>query len=249
MTDTTATSLFDHGDVYEAIYRGRGKDYAAESARIVDLVTEYRPGATSLLDVACGPASHLVHLAPHFDRAEGIDLSQDMLRVARTRAPGLRFHQGDMRAFDTGTTYDVVLCLFSSIAYATRTDELDATLRCMARHLNPGGLLVVEPWWFPEDFLDGHVGADVITVDGRTIARISHSTSDAGATRMDVHYVIADPEDGIRHFSDTHRMTLFERADYEAAIERSGLMGHYLPAEKAGPGLFVAVRPARASAA
>jgi hypothetical protein len=37
----------------------------------------------------------------------------------------------------------VVACLFSSMGYV-RTN-LDRTLACIARHLNPGGLVLIEP--------------------------------------------------------------------------------------------------------
>ncbi|MEZ3182549.1 class I SAM-dependent methyltransferase [Streptomyces pimonensis] len=236
-------NLFDTADVYEAIYRGRGKDYTAEAARVVSLVRASVPDATSLLDVACGPASHLVHFADHFDHVEGLDLSEDMLRVAKQRLPGTAtLHHGDMRDFRIDARFSAVTCMFSSISYARTRAELDSALRCMADHLLPTGTVVVEPWWFPEDFTPDHVAGDVVTVDGRTISRVSHSVREADATRMDVHYLVATPGKGIEHFADTHRMTLFARADYEAAFTGAGLSVCYEPDPAGGPGLFIGTR-------
>ena len=45
--------------LYDAIYRGIGKDYGAESATIIGLVQAKCPGARTLLDVACGTGGHL----------------------------------------------------------------------------------------------------------------------------------------------------------------------------------------------
>ena len=45
--------------LYDAIYQGIGKDYAAESAEITALIRARRPDAVTLLDVACGTGGHL----------------------------------------------------------------------------------------------------------------------------------------------------------------------------------------------
>ncbi|WUI00917.1 class I SAM-dependent methyltransferase [Spirillospora sp. NBC_00431] len=237
------TNLFDLADVYEAIYRGRGKDYAGEAELATKLIKERNPSASSLLDVACGPGAHLVHFIGSFERVAGVDLSADMVRVARERlGEGVPVSQGDMRDFRLDRTFGAVTCMFSSIAYSADTAELEAALGCLAGHLEPGGVVVVEPWWFPENFVSGYVGGSVVTVEGRTIARVSHSVVDGRATRMDVHYTVASSDEGIRHFVDQHRMSLFGKAEYEAAFTRAGCSVEYFESETVGPGLFVGVR-------
>ncbi|MER7406709.1 class I SAM-dependent methyltransferase [Streptomyces sp. NPDC000070] len=241
MNETEVIDLYDRADIYEAIYRGRGKDYAAESATVTKAILEHCPGAKALLDVACGTGSHLEHLATSFEEVCGLDLSTDMLRRARERLPELPFEQGDMRAFRLGRTFDAITCMFSSVGYLDTVADLDATLATFARHLAPGGVVVIEPWWSPDTFLPGYVQGDVVTVDGRTISRVSHSVRAEGrtASRMEVHYVVAEPETGIRHFTDIHVMTLFSREEYEQAFAKAGLTAEYVPYDHAGPGLFV----------
>ena len=89
---------------------------SAEAAAVSSRIREHKPGAATLLDVACGTGAHLVHFAREF-RVEGIDISDDQLAVARTRLPGVELHQGDMTTFDLGRTFDAVTCMFSSIGY------------------------------------------------------------------------------------------------------------------------------------
>lgn len=234
--------IYDRADVYEAIYRGRGKDYRAESALVARHIRERRPGADTLLDVACGTGSHLAHFAGMFGHVEGVDLSEDMLRVAKEHVPDVPLHQGDMRGFELGRTFDAITCMFSSVGYLPDSAALDAALSCFARHLTPGGVIVVEPWWFPDTLVSGYVGGDVVTVDGRTVSRVSHTVRDGGASRMEVHYVVASPEAGISHFTDVHVMTLFDPPTYEAAFRRAGCTVEYLTYEHTGPGLFVGVK-------
>src|SRR5262245_45239111 len=46
--------------VYDMVYIGRGKDFAAEARVIADIVRTRRPDASSLLDVGCGTGQHLL---------------------------------------------------------------------------------------------------------------------------------------------------------------------------------------------
>ncbi|ANJ11911.1 MULTISPECIES: class I SAM-dependent methyltransferase [Streptomyces] len=229
--------------VYDLVHQGKGKDYAGEAADLADLVAARAPGARSLLDVACGTGLHLSHLAARFERVEGLELSPDMLAAARHRNPGTTVHRGDMRDFALGTTYSAVTCMFSSIGHMTDQAELDAALAAFAAHTESGGVVVVEPWWFPETFTPGYVGAAVVEAEGKTISRVSHSRLEDGATRIDVHYLVAEPGEGVEHLAESHRITLFPRSAYELAFERAGLAAEFLPGGPSGRGLFVGLRP------
>ncbi|MCP3759040.1 class I SAM-dependent methyltransferase [Streptomyces sp. TBY4] len=243
---TTDTLIYHRADVYHDFYRGRGKDYRAEAAlvrELVELRAAVAPAAGSLLDVACGTGSHLAELTGLFGEAAGVDLSAEMLAIAARTNPGIPLTQGDMRDFRLGRSFTAVTCMFSSVGYLESAEDLNSAVRNLADHLAPGGVLVVEPWWFPQNFLPGWVGADVVRTDGRTIARVSHTVRAGRASRMEVHYTVADSGTGVEHFTDTHVMTLFEQSEYEEAFRRAGLESEYLRHELYGPGLFVATRP------
>ncbi|MEV5336650.1 class I SAM-dependent methyltransferase [Streptomyces werraensis] len=229
--------------VYDLVHQGKGKDYAREADDLAELITGRVPGARSLLDVACGTGLHLAHLTRRFTRAEGLELSPDMLAAARHRNPCTTVHHGDMRDFALGTVYSAVTCMFSSIGHMAGQSELDAALAAFAAHTEPGGVVVVEPWWFPDTFTPGYIGAAVVEAEGKTISRVSHSRLEDGATRIDVHYLVAEPGRDIEHLSESHRITLFPRTAYELAFERAGLDTEYLPGGPSGRGLFVGVRP------
>ncbi|KNB52163.1 class I SAM-dependent DNA methyltransferase [Streptomyces caatingaensis] len=237
-----AAGIYAAGDLYDAIYRGRGKDYRAEAAVVARHIRRHRPAATSLLDAGCGTGEHLRHFAREFARCEGIDLADGMLEVCRRENPHIPVFTGDMRAFRTGRRYDAVVSLFSAVGNLTGTGELDAALASFAAHLEPGGVVVVEPWWFPDNFTPGHVGASLSEADGRTVARVSHTVREGdAASRMEVHYVVAEPERGVRHFTDTHVMALHTREQYETAFARAGCTVEYVTGEYPGNGLFVGV--------
>ncbi|MEU8775807.1 class I SAM-dependent methyltransferase [Streptomyces sp. NPDC048606] len=229
-------------EVYDEVYRGRGRDYAGEAKEVRDLVLERHPTASSLLDVACGTGAHLTAFRDLFGEVEGVELSAGMLEVARGQLPGVAVHQGDMRTFALGRTFSVVTCMFSSIGHVTSVAELEATLGRFAAHLEPGGVIVVEPWWFPGTFLDGYVTGAVVRESERTVARLSHSARVGGRSRVTVHFVVADPVAGLSHSTEEYLVSLFEQAEYEAAFRAAGCRVEYVEGGPHGRGWFVGVR-------
>jgi SAM-dependent methyltransferase len=230
----------DFAEIYDHVHQSRGKDYTAEAAELAALIRARKPGAASVLDVACGTGGHLLPLLDLFGRVEGLELSGDMLGIARPRMPSVPLHQGDMRDFALDGAFDAITCLFSSIGYLRTTAELDKTLSCFARHLNPGGVAAIESWVFPDTFLPGYVASDLVRLNGRAIARMSHSVRENGVTRMEVHYLDGGPG-GIRHLTDTHRLTMFTRDEYEAAFGQAGFDVEYVVSERFPRGVFAGV--------
>ena len=218
---------------YDAVYSW--KDYAGEAERVHELVQARKPGAASLLDVACGTGAHLAELRRWY-RCEGLDLEPDLRAVARERLPDVPLHQGDMRDFDLGRRFDAVTCLFSSIGYLMTVEALDAAIGAMARHLEPGGVLVIEPWLSPEAVRIPHVAAVFVDEPELKIARVNTIEVDGRISSFDLHFLVGTPED-VEHFVEHHELALFTREEHLAAFraarlevehDEEGLMGRGL---------------------
>jgi SAM-dependent methyltransferase len=228
-------------DVYDVMNRGAGKDYAAEADAVTMLVVERRPDATSLLDVACGTGEHLRHLRDHF-RVEGLELSEHMAAIARAKLGAeVPIHAGDMRSFDLGRAFDAVTCMFSSIGYTRDASQLGRALATMAKHLVPGGVLVLDAWLVPEQWIDGHRVAHAVNEDDISLARLDTSYRQGRNSVLDFHFVVAT-DDGVDRFTERHELTMHTAAEYEAALRSAGCEPETVPGLPDGRLRFAAVR-------
>ena len=174
----------------------------------------------------------------------GVDLDPEMLRLAGAKLPGIPLVEGDMRTFALGTTFDAIVCLFSSVGYMRSTVELDEAVATMAGHLSSGGVLVVDGWVRPDAWVDGgasHMevasGADV------KVARVSRSRRHGSTTHLEMHHLVASAG-GIDHIVDHHELTLFTPEQYEAAFRGAGLSVQTADSPMPGRDRYVGIKPA-----
>lgn len=238
----------DHAELYDLVFRSRGKDFAAEAAELTRRIRELRPQARSLLDVACGTGAHLESFAAEFDKVAGVEIAPAMRAVARRRLPDIPVLDGDMRSFDAGSTFDAVICLGNAVACMLSESDLDAAVARMAGHLVPGGVLVVEPWWFPESFIDGYVGGHLVRTEGQVVSRVTRSVREGSTTVMQIKFVVATAGE-LKEWTDVLVTSLFTRERYEAAFTRAGCSVEFVEqglrladGRWNAPGLFVGVR-------
>src|SRR5579872_478591 len=196
--------MFSHSQrYYDAIYTW--KDYAQEATQVKRLIAAHkRSDGNTLLDVACGTGGHVPYLRDDF-AYQGLDLDLEMLALARRRFPGVPFHQGDMVDFVPERQFDVVTCLFSSIANVKTEPRLRQAITNLAGHLRPGGVLLVGAFLTPEEWIPGHPHALFVDQPDLKLARLNVSgVAEAGNVAiLDFHYLVATP-DGIEQFTEHH---------------------------------------------
>lgn len=230
--------------IYDVLY-GQMKDYEADVGLLHTWIQAKNPGASTLLDVACGTGLHLEHLQ-HFYDVEGVDLSEEMLEIATRRNPGVPLHLGDMRDFQLDRKFDAVTCLFSAIGYMPDTDSLHRAVSNMAWHLNPGGVLIVEPWLDVAGWLDGHLDLMTYESDDLKVARMSAGDRVGTHVTLRLHHMVMTPE-GVDYFEEKHPTTLFSGDEYAAALRGADLITDFDPEGFIGRGMWFGVRRAGGS--
>ena len=221
---------------YDLIYSF--KDYEEEAQQIRDLITDEHPTARSILDVACGTAEHAKYLSDNF-QIDGIDLEPEFVRIAQEKVSNGGFWDADMSDFDLGLQYDVVQCLFSSIGYLKKAEQVVDALICFKNHLNPEGIILVEPWFSPEQW---NLGAPhMLTIDkpNLKICRMNISGLEGKISKMHFHYLIGTPK-GVEHFTEDHELALYTLEEMLSFFEQAGLTVQYDPVGIFGRGLYIA---------
>jgi SAM-dependent methyltransferase len=173
-------------------------------------------------------------------KIEGLDLDEAMLNIARTKYPDVPFHHGDMIDFDLGRQFDVVVSLFSSIGYAVTPDRMTRAVRNMARHVRPGGLLVIEPYFSPEAWKPRikAPGANFVDRPEITIVRMIDWVREGNVIKTTFHYLVGDAY-GVQHFTEPHEMGLFSHDDFRAAFAATGMAMTYDEKGLMGRGLYI----------
>jgi ubiquinone/menaquinone biosynthesis C-methylase UbiE len=195
-----------------------------------------------LLDVGCSTGSHIQYLKTAFN-CVGIDSSKEMLEVAEKKVAGVKFMRGNMMSFDLGRQFDVILCLFSGIGYVKTYPNLRKTFGSFWRHLKPGGVAIVEPWFTKANWRNGSIHLRTYNSETLKIARVGFSGSRGNISVMDERYLIAEKGKGIGYFEDLVEMGLFDIKKTLRIMRDVGFRAKYIrQALSPGRGLYVGVR-------
>lgn len=225
-------------EFYDLLYAGE-KDHAAEAKLLGNLIRDLNPAATTLLDVGCGTGSHARALIDSGFSVDGLDLEPAFVEIARRKCPEGTFWVGDMAALDVPRRYDVVTCLFSAIGYVHTEEELRKAIAGMRAVLNPGGVLIVDPWFEPGQLTHGWISVLVGTGADVTVCRMSRTLVEGTVSRMEFEYLIGRSS-GIERRRETHTLSLFTQTQMEAAFAEAGLDVTRKPAALRTRGLYVA---------
>ncbi len=120
------------------------------------------------LDMGCGSGGRIIRklLSEGFD-VTGIDLSQNMINIARELHPGAKFYVADICTWMSNETYDFIAAWDSIFHLPGKDHRLVVSKLCGM--LNPGGVLIYtlgdeegehESLWHGEKFFYGSIGID-----------------------------------------------------------------------------------------
>ena len=121
----------------DALLRWSGRHHAPDSGL-----------PRSVLELAAGPAEHARNLARRGLEATALDLSPAMCARAREQAEAagtrLTVVQADMRDFSLPVGFDLAVTMLNSLCHLISLDDLLSHLAAVGRHLDRGGLYIIE---------------------------------------------------------------------------------------------------------
>lgn len=200
-----------------------------------------------VLELACGTGIITFELARAGFEVTGLDISPEMLAVAREKlareAPAVRQRvtlvEGDMKRFDLGARFAFIFVAANTFAWLAEREDHESCLRSIYDHLQAGALAVIEERFYPP-------GALMSLWERRLIPRSQtskvnpatgqHTTYTSVIAHIDFvtqtilgrSYIEEVQEDGTvkRYFrgDGTSRHHYFNRFELQLLIERAGLV-------------------------
>lgn len=149
--------LHDYKDVAENYDRYLEVMYSTEDHHenfqefYLELANKFGQGG--VVDVACGTGAVLLYLAERGIEIDGTDLSEEMCKVAASKAKqmnlALNIYPADMTKFDSGRKYSLAIIARSGFMHLPNSKLQKDALINLRNQLLPGGILTFntfDPW-------------------------------------------------------------------------------------------------------
>jgi ubiquinone/menaquinone biosynthesis C-methylase UbiE len=236
MTDFYTRLARYYDKLYETI------DYKTNSLKLHNFIQQHKKSVgKDWLDVACGTGTHISHLMDKYN-ATGFDLSEAMLEIAREKCPTIEFIQGDMTDFNIDKKFDIITCLFGSIGYLTREEDLESAINAFSKHTNQGGVVIIEPMFTKETIRDGTIGLNCLDLPEIKIARAGWCQVEGNVAYLNFNFLISTRDSGVEYFVDPSPMSIFPRDFYLSIMEKSGFTTKFVEPGLMKEGLFIGVK-------
>lgn len=137
-------SYTDFASIYDRLI-SEDIDYTAIADYIEKIFERLKINPELVLDMACGTGSLTDILSRRGYDMIGLDLSDEMLAVAKKKNPQILYLCQDMCSFELYGTVDAICCMTDSLNYILDDEDLfkifDSAKRC---YLNPGAPFIFD---------------------------------------------------------------------------------------------------------
>jgi SAM-dependent methyltransferase len=133
-------------ELYAQLYDIRVPDWEGEIDFYRELICNSPLKTYGVLEVACGTGRVTIRLARDGIEITGLDISPELLEIARQKSIGLsnvKWILGDMQTFEIGTKFGFVILPGHSFQFMTSPEDQVKCLEQIKNHLVPNGLAVI----------------------------------------------------------------------------------------------------------
>jgi SAM-dependent methyltransferase len=173
----------------------------------------------SVLEVCCGTGKLCRLLTAEGYSLTGVDLSREMIRVARKLAPEIHFEAQDAAEMHLGESFDAAFSFFDSLNYITDPDRTALAIRRVAEHLRPGASFAFDlntQYAFEQDMF-----SQEDMKPGRKVRYKWQASWDEASRICAVHM---DFWAAGRHFVETHHQRAHSLDEIEAWMSDAGFV-------------------------
>lgn len=216
---------------------------------------QYNISGSKVLDVACGTGEFSVRLAEKGYSVTGVDLSDEMLAIAKVKADqygvAIPFYQQNMIELDMGQQFDSIVIFCDSLNYLHTESDVQSTFQRVYEQLKQGGLFMfdVHSLFKMEHVFAGQTFADV----QEEVSYIWNSFEGAEPFSVEhelTFFVKEEDSDRYDRFDEDHYQRTYDMQTYTKWLEEAGFtvkevladLEDRVPAEDSERILFVAIK-------
>ncbi|WP_240376543.1 class I SAM-dependent DNA methyltransferase [Bacillus piscicola] len=203
-----------------------GAPYDAWTEWVIDVFKREGLPFPKVLEAGCGTGTILELLLGKGFQVDGLDLSEEMLAAAEAKLNSKGLHPllmcQDMRYFDIGTSYDVILVLCDSLNYLTTESDVEKAFLAFHRHLTAEGLLVfdVHSLHYIENILAGVTIADA--ADDISYIWKTFLTDMPGEVEHELTLFLERQGHTYERYDELHTQRTFSVSQYNVLLEKTG---------------------------
>lgn len=219
------TKVFnEYSKYYDLLYKD--KSYEQEAEYILNKIKKFAPSTKNILDLGCGTGKHCSFFNKKGLEVCGVDISQQMIDIARKSYTQINFICSDISDFKKDTSYDVITSLFHVMSYQTENEKLISCLQNAKNHLVKNGLLIFDFWHGPGVLTDKpSVRVKRFGDNSTEVIRIAEPFMDCNKNTVYVHYDISIKDtftQTCNNISETHKMRYFFIPELEFMLNTIG---------------------------
>lgn len=223
-------AFHDYAYYYNLFYGD--KDYASEARDLKCMLEKYgsRSRSEKILNIGCGTGRHDIELYKLGYKIHGIDLSSEMIDVARKSNPSADdffYEVQDAKNFTVKEPYDTIISLFHVMSYQNENRDLDHVFACVNKALNTGGIFIFDGWYGPGVLTDRpSVRVKRVEDQDNFLVRIAeplmYPNENIVAVQYDIN-IINKESRGVTQIKETHNMRYFFKPEIEELLQKNGL--------------------------
>lgn len=135
-----------YSDVFCKVYNEFGWNYYPEAfgEQLLAWMERNAVQIKSSLDLACGTGVLCEMLHARGIRARGMDLSEGMIAIARSRCPEIAYDVADMTAYRPEVRFDLVTCTGDALNHILKLGDVETVFENVFGYLEHGGYFIFD---------------------------------------------------------------------------------------------------------
>jgi len=224
----------------KAPYDDVARFYDLEYREIIEDIPFYleyaRMQGSPVLELGCGTGRVLIPIAETGLEVWGLDISEEMLNVARRKiealdravASRITLRRGDMKNVSLPERFNLAIIPFRSFLHLTTKGDQENALMCIRKHLTDKGLLIIDIFAPRYDILaQGHHSKRKEKIDEKSgIKLIIDSSSDYDHEKQLIHvhnlYKVIRSDGTIEEAHQNFTIRYTFRYEMEYLLEKEG---------------------------